>query len=307
MKHSTLIFNPIAGSRRARRGRQIREAAELLQTAGIAVKLAETCGPGSARELAQAAASQGDDLVLVSGGDGTINEVINGMVPGKVTLGILPSGTANILAKELGLPHDPVRAARQLPKWSPRRIALGQATWPAGTLAPISKVQRRYFLSVAGIGFDAYVVHKLSLAWKMSLGVGAYLGETLRQALRYSFPPFICRVEDREIPATFAVVHRTSRYAGWLHLAPRAKLFEPQFSLCLFQSRHRARYFLYAAAVLTRQHLRLRDVELLESQKIDCQAVNPGTSIYFELDGELAGELPTTFEIVPDALTLLAP
>lgn len=276
----------------------------MLRAAGITVKLAKTSGPGSARELAQFAASQGDDPVLVAGGDGTINEVINGITPGNVTLGILPGGTANIIAKELSLPHDPVQAARQLPAWSPRRIALGRATWPAG--APT--VQQRYFLSVAGIGFDAYVVHKLSPSGKMSLGVVAFVWEALRQSLRYPFPAFICRLEDREeVPGTFAVVHRTSRYAGWFRLAPSANVFQARFSLCVFKSRQRARYFLYSLAALARQHLRLGDVELLEARKIVCEATNSQKPIYFELDGELAGELPTAFEIVPDALTLLAP
>ncbi len=275
----------------------------------VEAKPAPTSGPGTAGELARAAMSRGDELILVCGGDGTINEVINGITPGDVTLGILPGGTANIAAKELGLPHHPVRAAQQLPLWSPRRIALGLAIWSAAGRGrvPQPEVGRRYFLSVAGVGFDAYIIHKLSLGLKMSVGVGAYIGEALRQCLRYPFPRFLCSVADQEFPATFAVVQRSSRYAGWLRLAPKANLFEPRLSLCLFKSPHRARYFLYAAAVLARQHLRLHDVKLVEARKIRCAAVESGTGIHFELDGELAGELPASFEVVPDALTLLAP
>ena len=89
-------------------------------------------------------------------------------------------------------------------------------------------------------------------------------------------------------------------------MAPNVNIFEPRFSLCLFKSRHRARYFLYAAAVLVRQHLRLRDVDLVEAQEIRCAAEGE-IPIYFELDGELVGQLPAKLEIVPDALTLLVP
>lgn len=299
--------------------------AAALQAGGLAVELARTSGPGTARQLAQAAATQGNRQVVVCGGDGTINEVINGIAPGPTPLGILPGGTANIIAKELGLAHDPVRAARELSYWSPRRIALGMASWtpkctedahvgtpmnlPEGALDTVGRdpVQRRYFLSVAGIGFDAYIVHQLSPALKISLGSVAYGLEALRQVVRYSFPFIICRVESRELRATFAVLHRTRRYAGWFHLAPSADVFDARFSLCAFKSHNRARYFLYAAAAVVRQHLRLVDVELVQGRQIMCTAAETGQPVYFQLDGEFVGEIPATFEIVPDALTLLVP
>lgn len=291
----------------------------MLRERSIAVKPAPTSGPNTAGADARAAAAQGDDLILVCGGDGTLNEVINGMTPAKVPLGLLPGGTANIAAKELGLPHDPVRAADELPGWSPRRIGLGLATWPAATDAgstpgephrgenPPLPRERRWFASVAGVGFDAYVVHRLSSEFKMSAGVAAYVVEAVRQAWRYTYPRFRCRFGGGESEGTFAVVQRTSHYAGWLRLAPRANLFQDGFSICLFKKPGRARYIFYAAAVLARQHLRLGDVELVEAREITCVATESGTPIHFELDGELAGKLPVTFEFVPDALTLLVP
>ena len=129
----------------------------------------------------------------------------------------------------------------------------------------------------------------------------------MRQVVRYSFPSFVCRSGNEQIRATFAVVQRTQRYAGWLRMAPMANIFEENFSLCAFKSRHRLRYFLYAAAVVARQHLRLSDVELVQTRKVECESETPGDVIRFELDGELVGHLPATFEIVPNALTILAP
>ncbi len=280
-----------------------------MQAAGIDAKLAPTAGTWSARRVARAAVTEGSELVLVCGGDGTLNEVINGLIPGNVPLGVLPGGTANVLARELGIPLDPLRAARDLPRWSTRRIAVGQVSWPASNVSGDSQheVEQRYFLSVAGIGFDAYIVKKLSTDFKMSLGAVAYGLVALRQVVRYAFPPFICQVEGSPHIGTFAVVHRTSRYAGWLHLAPGADIFEPRFSLCIFRSNHWARYLLYAAAVVTRQHLRLNDIEMVEATKIVCSPQDPKDRIFFELDGESVAQLPATFEIVPDALTLLVP
>ncbi|HZO99836.1 MAG TPA: diacylglycerol kinase family protein [Terriglobia bacterium] len=313
LKNVTLIYNPIAGRRPKRREKQARQAARVLEASGMTVKLSPTSGPSEATSLARAAVTERCDLVLVCGGDGTVNEVINGLVPGNTPLGILPGGTANIIAKELRLPHHPVRAAKDLARWTPRRIGVGMATWthPVEASTPADAARgtphHRYFMSVAGIGFDAYVVYRLSTTFKLSLGVAAYIIEAVRQAWRYSFPAFSCQAGGRHMEGTFAVAQRSSHYAGWLPLAPKASISRDTFSLCVFKSRNRLRYFLYAASVLARQHLRLKDVELVEDKAIDCEGVNPAKPIYFELDGELVGQLPARFEVIPDALTLLAP
>ena len=314
MKKSTLIYNPVAGRDFARREKQIRRAAEALGRAGFEVELAPTTRPGDGEKLARLATRQGIDLIVVCGGDGTINEVINGLVPSRIPLAILPGGTANILAKELELPHNPVRAAESLPGWAPRRIALGRATWCVPDVAQeesgetnVERVRQRYYASVAGIGFDAHIVYKLSWRLKMSWGVAGYILEAFRQVFAYPFPAFSCRIDERESCCTFAVVHRTRLYAGWLHMAPTAGLFEPRLTVCAFPSHSRMRYVLYASAVLARQHLRLGDVSLLQGTKVTCSSFDAGSTIRFELDGELVGTLPATFEVVPDALTILVP
>ena len=312
MKKGTLIYNPVAGRRPNGREREIRRAADLLRQAGLQVELAPTARPDMAHELAQAAVASGADVVLACGGDGTINEVINGLAPSRVPLGILPGGTANILAHELRLPLNPVRAAREFGYWKPHRIALGRARWNQARCAPsadesASPTCSRYYASVAGIGYDAHVVYKLSSWLKKNLGVAGYVLESLRQWLSYSFPRFSSRLDCEERQGTFAVVHRTRLYAGWLHLAPTADLFTPRFAVCSFPSGNRLRYLLYALAVLTRQHLRLNGVSLDQSTAVVCTPVDDSAIIRFELDGELSGTLPATFEIVPDALTLLAP
>ena len=313
MKKGTLIYNPIAGRRPAKREREVRNAVAVFREAGLEIELAPTVRPAMAHELAKRASANGAEVVLVCGGDGTINEVINGLSPSRVPLGILPGGTANILARELGLPLDPVRAAAEFARWSPRRIPLGKATWGAegastnGTSAQ-NHHPTRYFVTVAGIGYDAHVVYKLSFQMKTTWGVAGYIAEALWQAFHYPFQGFSCRMDDGpDRIATFAAAQRARNYGGWLHLTPDARFFDERFNLCLFKSANRARYFLYAALVLARQHFLLPDVELVEARKLCCAAQAAGQTIRFELDGELVGTLPATFEIVPDALTLLVP
>ena len=302
MKNAALISNPLAGRKNARRSQQVHEAVAILRSAGIATVMNFTSNPGDGERLARAAANSGCDLIIVCGGDGTINEVINGMAPAQIPLAILPGGTANIVAKDLGLPGGIVRAARQLPSWRPCRISLGRASWEES-----GSLQQRYFLAVAGIGLDARIIGQLNLTLKFRLGVVAYGWEALRQAFRYSFPRFRFAVNGSNVSATFAVIQRSSRYAGWLHLAGPRSLHDLDFSCCLFESASQTRYLLYALGVLTRTHHRLHDVRILRGSRVRCSSENPENNVYFEVDGERAGRIPVTFEIVPDALTLLAP
>lgn len=282
------------------------QAVPVLESVGITATLAPTTGPGTAGRLARTAVDQGIKLILACGGDGTIHEIINGMIPGNAALGVLPGGTANIFARELGMPIDPLAAARSLPRWTPHRVAVGRATWQEG-LEGKRTTKSKYFLCLAGVGYDAYIVSKLSRARAMAYGVAAYVAEAVSQTLHYSFPPVSFRTEDGAVTGSFAVIQRTERYAGWLHLAPGASIFKNYFTLCVFKSRRRMRYFRYAAAVVMRRHSRLDDVELIQTFKVECQAVDPAQPVFFELDGELAGQLPVTFEIVSNALTVLVP
>lgn len=304
LKTATLIYNPVAGRNPARREQEIGQIISVLRAASIDCEAARTTGAGTATQLAQGAVACGQDLIIVCGGDGTVNEVVNGIAPGLTPLAILPGGTANIIINELRLPLNPVRAARQLTALRPRRIALGCATGYALPAGDQPGKVRRYFLSVAGVGFDAYVIQKLAVEFKMSLGVVAYVIEGARQLMRYSFPSLACRVDGRRAEASFALVQRTSRYAGNFRTAPRQALANSHLGVSLFTRQGRLRYLCYAAAMIMQR--RPRDFEYLETTSADFDA-NPEARVYFELDGELAGTLPVTFEVAPDALTLLMP
>lgn len=302
MKNAVLISNPLAGVRSGWRSRQVQEAVAALRSAGIAVELRATSGPGDGRQLAREAARSGCDLVIVCGGDGTINEVLNGLAPSDVPLAVLPGGTANIVAKELGLPGNIVKAARQLPSWRPCRIPLGCATWEES-----GSIGQRFFIAVAGVGFDARIISQLDMGKKLRLGVVAYCSEAVRQVLRNGFPSFQVSIDGSTVSATFAVIQRSRRYAGWLKLARPHSIVEPDFSCCVFEGAGAGRYFRYAVGVLTQSHQRLPDVRFRNGSNVHCMSDRPGDPIFFEVDGELAGRIPVTFDTVPNALTVLAP
>src|SRR6201998_1074963 len=154
--NALLIHNPNAGSGGNARRRLIDEARHFLSQNGIQAELAETTGPGHATEIAQKATRDGRELVIACGGDGALNEIVNGLATAqnghRVPLALLPGGTANVLAKELNLPWDIPGAARHLVNADVREIALGLAT-------PLNEpAKTKYFLSVSGAGPHAMSV-----------------------------------------------------------------------------------------------------------------------------------------------------
>ena len=136
IKDALLIYNPVSGRKRHRRFNDIEQAARLLKDTGITAELAPTTGPNSATHIARHAVEQRRGMVIACGGDGTINEVVNGMAGSQVPMALLPAGTANILAKELGIPWDIPGAARMIPAGTIRRIALGKASPTNGNPLP---------------------------------------------------------------------------------------------------------------------------------------------------------------------------
>jgi diacylglycerol kinase (ATP) len=227
-QNALLIHNPNAGNGGNGRRRLIDQARQILSSQGIEAELAETTGPGHATEIAQQAVRDHRQLVIACGGDGTLNEVVNGLANfangHRVPLALLPGGTANILAKELDLPWDIPRAARRLVNGEVREVALGLAT-------PLEQPERkRYFLSVAGAGPDGMIVYSIDLGLKARVGILAYWWQGVREVLRYTFPRFRVRTGDRQMEATLVVVGRTKNYGGPFKITDQADLFEDQLS-----------------------------------------------------------------------------
>jgi YegS/Rv2252/BmrU family lipid kinase len=298
--NAVIIHNPLAGSRRGRRSQQLDAARRILASADIEAELQATPGSGTATALARQAVEQGRHLVIVCGGDGTVNEVVNGLAGSQVPLAVLPAGTANVLAKELGIPWDIPRAAKLIPQGTLRRIALGVAI-------PLhAKEMRRYFLCVGGAGPDGVLVYSVKAALKLHTGILAYWLEGLRQLFLYDFPRFRVTTASQGIEATLVVVGRTKHYGGPFRITTTADLLENEFELATCTSRSALRYLSYLLALGVGRLRRMRDVHFWKTSSLCCEPLGNET-VYVQVDGEPAGRLPMEFSIVPDALTLVIP
>ncbi len=276
----------------------MQRAIRLLVKRGIAVESVPTRGSGTATGIAREAVERGADLILVAGGDGTINEVVNGMVHSEVPLGILPGGTANVLATELGIGKTMEQAAEALAGCVARRVALG-------LISTCSAGASRHFLMMAGVGLDAEIIYDLNLGLKAKLGKAAYWIGGFRK-LGQSLPGFTVKVEGREIRAGFALVGRVRNYGGDLEIAPTISLLEDEFEVVLFEGENSFRYLKYMLGAVTGCLQGMRGVTILRARKAAFSAPTD-PRIHVQVDGEYAGKLPAKVEIVPRALTLLMP
>jgi len=274
-----VIFNPAAGQRRSGR---LWRVLDILSGNGIRIRLEETRHAGHATILAREAAREPDRLVVAAGGDGTIAEVANGLAGSPARLGVIPLGTANVLARELNLPIAPRAVAAAL------AFGRTRALWPgiARGAGP-----DRLFVQMLGVGLDAQVVHRLPGALKRALGRSAYVVQTLRELARYDYAPIRLRIDGREAEAGSVIVSKGTLYAGQYMLAPDAKPGEPGFSVALFERSGPWSALMYGAALPLNllpnapglRLIRASHVEILGHGEVPAQA-----------DGDPAGEVPIT-------------
>ena len=295
-QNTVLIYNPVAGRLRGAGERKIQCAAAALKSHGMRVKTVATSAPGAATALAKRAVDDGADLILAAGGDGTINEAANGVIGTAVPFGILPGGTANVLSMELGFGTKLDRAVNALTQCAPQRIAVGRLTNDLGS---------RYFLMMAGAGLDAEIVYSISARLKESWGKLAYWMATSARLTR-NLPEFEVRANGRELRCGFALASRVKNYGGDLSIATGASLMDDNFELVSFRGRSPLRYMAYFLGVATRTLPRFRGITIERCRKLTLAAPED-SRIYVQVDGEFAGHLPATLEIVPDALTLMIP
>ena len=292
-----LISNPNAGQGGRNRAAQVARFCALLAARGVRVEVLHTTAPGDATRLAAAAAQSGAREVVASGGDGTINEALQGLVGTHVRLGVWPAGTANVLARELHLPFDLPGVCEVIARGETRRIYLGLATEERTGV-------RRYFCLMAGIGLDASVVAGVRPRLKRRVGKGAFWVSGLSHLAYWQPTPFTVEVDGEQIEATFAAIGKTAHYGGELSVTPRARLENPEFEICLVSSHSRLR-FLYLLthtmrpAGVTRE---LPGVRFLRTTRARADGDAP-----VQVDGELIGALPMTFEIVSQPIEVLVP
>jgi len=306
IKDALLIYNPTSGRKRQRRFAEIEHAARILKDAGIAAELAPTTGPGAASKIARQAVEQRRGMVIACGGDGTINEIVNGLACSQVPMALLPAGTANILAKELGIPWDIPHAARLIPGGGIRRIALGMALPTNGNHSAAISRDGRYFLSVAGAGPDGAIVNCVHQGLKKSAGVFAYWVEGFRQLFRYGFPEMRIHSGGQQRQATIIVAGRTAHYGGPFKITTEASLFEDSFEFLTNSKRSRLGYLACLPAMWMGTLRKMDGIETWKATEVICESAS-GEPVYAQVDGEPVGPLPMAFRIVPDALSIVTP
>lgn len=276
----------------------MRRAIERLDARGLTVDSIATTGPGHAGEIARREVDRGADQILVAGGDGTINEVVNGMAFSDVPLGVLPAGTANVLACELGIGRSMERAADALAESVPARVALG--------LISNGENARRYFLLMAGAGLDADIVFNLNTRMKESFGKVAYwVGGFSKLGRR--IPEFTVKANGREFRASFALLSRVRNYGGDLEIAPTISLLDDEFEMVLFEGESSLGFLKYMLSVVVHQQQSMTGITILRTRQAALSGAASGDAIHLQVDGEYAGVAPARVEIVPNALTLLVP
>lgn len=291
-----LISNPKTGRYGSRRFRPIQDTVSQLKSLGVDVELRLTTRPHEATEIAARAARNGSSDVIVAGGDGTINEAIQGLAGTKARLGIIPRGTANVLARELGLPLDEQEAAVIAARGKSRRIHLGLAIDETNQVS-------RHFALMAGIGLDASIVRHVRPRLKKRIGKGAFWISGLSHLASWSPHPFKLEIDGREYTATFAAIGKAPRYGGDLSITPGARLDDPEFEVCIIQTSNRFRYLrLLSYAIRAGMP---RDNPAVHFIKTD-QVRAVGNS-HVQIDGELIGSLPMRFEIAPHSLEVIVP
>ncbi len=308
MRKAALLYNPLSGPRRKRRLADVEAALAVLHAAGIEAAAEATRGQADAGDQARQAIAGGCDTIFACGGDGTAHDVLQGMVGSHAALGIIPLGTANALAHDLGLPLSAAGAARALLAGKPRRIALGRVEYTdlAGHRGS------RFFAVAAGIGVDAHLFYKLNSLVKGQLGMAAYYAQATRLWLTHPLDKFAVAVEpDTQAHVSQLLAVRIRNFGGVLReLAPGAALERDDLRLVLFRTRSRLAYLRYIIRGMVGARWHVAGIDLVHSRKIDCQlrlGAPADSRVFVEADGELLGTLPATISMVPDALSLLVP
>jgi len=275
---------------RAARGRfKIRSETVVsrLQDAGFAVDLQVV---GTGREEA-APRIEGKDLAVVCGGDGTLHRILPYAVRAGLPIALLPAGTANVLAYEVGIPEQLEGALKVLFEGRTRRVNLGLA-------------DDQFFHLVAGIGTDGYLLLKVPGYLKRFFGIAAFWISGAHRFWRYPLPRFRLQSDGAEFEATFAILANSRYYGRHLRLAPQADVFERSLHLCVFSSTSHLRYLTYLWQGLSGRHINLPDVTY---HAVATATATGPEGVFVQLDGEPAGHLPKHFRLAEEQLEIFAP
>jgi diacylglycerol kinase (ATP) len=288
----TIIANPIAG--RGRAYRQLQRYVQQWPHGDWEVELLSTNGPNHAGLLARDLLGKPPDLLAVCGGDGTMNEIAAFVPAPPFPVALLPAGTANVLAREIGLPLNPIRSLQASLNGKARNIDLG-------ALGPGA---RRRFLFVAGIGFDAYVVSQVRPALKSKFGIVAYALAVLECLKGYSFPEFPVLIGGKTFAATSCLACNSKRYGGGLLFCPDANMHDGALDILILEGRRRIGLASFLLLAWLQQPIKGNWIHRLRSNSF---SIGAARDVLVQVDGELAGGLPLDVSLTPSAFPLVFP
>ncbi len=311
MQKAALIFNPTSGGSK-RRTRELESALEILQRGGVEAYVVSPESRAHAGEETRRAIASGCDTVFACGGDGTMHNIAQVLANSSVALAVLPMGTANALARDLGLPMNVLAATKAALNGVPRRVALGHVKY----VNLKQESRSRFFVIAAGVGVDAHLFYKLHSGAKQRMGMTAYYAKAWNLWFTYDMARFSVEyeTESRETKrsdVTELLAVRIRNFGGVVReLAPGASLDRQDMRLVLARTSSRLAYLAYVIRGVMGAKWSIPGVDWAYSAKATCQyaeAADPRRKIYLEADGELLGTLPAQITVVPNALTVLAP
>jgi len=288
------IFNPYSGGGGYRRDVPLIFAA--LRGLGYSVEELQTQEQGDASRLAREAVAAGFDIVAAVGGDGTVNETINGLAGSDTPLAIVPTGTVNVLAMELGIPLEPPDAVKLLGEGA------GTVSW-----IDLGRAGDRYFGLMAGVGMDAAVVASLNPTMKKAFKEAAFAVQGLATYFTHEDPLIRVTCQERTVEGYFAVFGNSSNYGGTFGITPLADMRDGLLDVCVLKDKSFVSTVWYGAAALINAHIRHPKVEYFRTESAMVETVEGDEEVLVQTDGEVAGKLPMKCEVVPRALRVVVP
>lgn len=283
-----VIYNPTAGWFRRGRFLKIKAALERL---GCKVIVKHTTRRGDAEHFARGVDPDKFDAVVAAGGDGTINEVVNGLAGRGIPLGIIPLGTANVLAAEIGLPLKPDDVAKAIADGPRLKCYLGRANG-------------RRFIMMAGVGFDAHVVENVSSGLKRLIGKGAYVWTSLAGLGKYSSRTYQITINGDSIKAASVIIGNGHFYGGRYVCTPDARLENDRFQICIFSGSGPLPTIKYALGLFAGTIPNMKDVHLVESTEARIEGLE-GEPV--QGDGDIVARLPLDLKMDDHTIDLLVP
>jgi diacylglycerol kinase (ATP) len=291
-----VIFNPAA------RGEKARHFRRQLDVIGTQCALKATTAPGAARALAAEAVTDGFDLVVAAGGDGTVNEVLNGIGDApdgfaRARLGVLPLGTVNVFARELKIPLRIERAWEVLQRGRETKIDLPRVEFSADGV-----LQKRYFCQLAGAGLDARAIELVDWQQKKRIGPLAYVIAGLK-ALCEKKPQITVRANGQSVTGELVLIGNGRFYGGSYAILPHADLRDGRLDICVLPRVNWPALLRSAPNLLLRGKLPASVAQHLSAEIFELT----DDSAAFELDGEWVGKLPVKFSIEREKLRVVVP